>query len=113
MNKLLLTALVLLQGCMMRPARINSSLNNPPAPSVQHLTDEDFNKIDANADGLLDKAELKRAEAINTISAPLQIFGVLIGAIALICLLPLAAPLTEKSLKFFKNRKASAQHQKK
>tara|TARA_R100000808_G_scaffold24873_1_gene58974 strand:- start:19198 stop:19542 length:345 start_codon:yes stop_codon:yes gene_type:complete len=109
MNKLLLAITLLLQGCMLRAPVSNRAPNPvpPPVKAVHHLTPKDFDEIDTNKDGSLDKAELKQATAPDTTTAPLKIFGALILGIAFICVLPMIPALTHKAVKLYKHRKSS------
>ena len=103
MNKVLLLSLILLQAC-----RIASDPkprpNHPPPPSVSlHQIDEsDFNKIDQNSDGVLDKGEIQKATEIDTLEAPLKIFFALAVAIVAICLVPFIPALIKGAIKLYK-----------
>lgn len=69
----------------------------PPAPILlEHIDDEQFIKLDTNKDGSLDKAEIKKATTPTNEWGAIKIFLILVGAIAAICMAPLAPPLIQK-----------------
>jgi PBP1b-binding outer membrane lipoprotein LpoB len=97
--------IVFLGGCMLT-SRYSSKSPNPtpstPPISVTSLTDSQFSVIDSNADGKLDKHEISNAQPVDSTEHPIKIFGLLVGSISLICLIPAIPSI----INFYKKNKS-------
>ena len=94
-----LFALLLTGGCVFTkgPPRIHApNPQPPPVFSVEEITPEKFNELDSNRDGALSPTELSSATTKDSLSEPLQIFSILLLAIAIICIIPAIPALTAK-----------------
>jgi Na+-transporting methylmalonyl-CoA/oxaloacetate decarboxylase gamma subunit len=100
MCKAFLIFLILaLQGC----SPFHSSTRRPPPPApppatvlIEKIDDTQFIEIDKNKDGKLDKSELQAATSKTDEWGATKIFLILVSAIAVICLAPLAPLLVQK-----------------
>lgn len=106
MNKALLLLLILTQGCGLSLGPKPRPNFPPPSPtSIHQMGASDFNKIDQNSDGVLDRGEIQKAAETDPLETPLKVFFALVIAIGGICLLPLIPDLVKGAVKLYKDRK--------
>ena len=95
----LIFLIFILQGCISfhPPTRRAPPPAPPPAPVlIEEINDTQFIEIDKNKDGKLDKSELQTATSKTDEWGATKIFIILVAAIALMCIAPLAPPLIQK-----------------
>jgi hypothetical protein len=106
MNKAVLLLLILIQGCGLSLGPKPRPNLPPPSPtSIHQMGASDFNKIDQNSDGVLDRGEIRNAAETDPLEMPLKVFFALVVAIGGICLLPLIPDLIKGAVKLYKDRK--------